>query len=209
MPFLSFFRAQLPNVLTDLKVICLELTKARSDLERLFIMEQNYVSRGVDENQFRFLMRTALDCYGVAIWVKDENCRFLYVNSNCCKVILGCTEEEALGMTDDDFKQDALATICIESDKQTMFSKKTQRRIEHARYPNGKDVFLDVVKSPRIEEDRVVGTIGSAVDITRNIPEEIREKYKVADSIEIPLNAFIGVSELVDLLEMKEANGRK
>ncbi len=53
MSFIDFFRAQVPLVLSRLKVIRLELNKVQHDIERILIIEQNMASWKASELQHR------------------------------------------------------------------------------------------------------------------------------------------------------------
>lgn len=208
MYFLNFFRNQLPIILQDLKVTRLELTKLQSDLERLLIMEQNCASSELTACQYGYCIKTAIDTFGVALWIKDVDHCFIFVNQACCHNILKRSEEEALNLTDVDFADDALATECIKSDKMVMSSKKTMRFLEHAVYSDGKEIFLDVVKSPRLEDGIVVGTIGSAIVITDSIPKGIRDQHRRSNSIEVPVDSTMGTRKLIQLLERRKDGAR-
>lgn len=208
MAFLSFFRSEVPNILSSLKVTRLELSKTQNDLERLLIMEQNYATEETTECQYGCYIRAAIDTFGVALWIKDENHKFVFVNRACCHYILKCEEEEALNFTDTDFEKDALARECLKSDKKVMESQKTMRFIEHAVYEDGKEIFLDIVKSPRIKHGEVIGTIGSGVVITNSIPEGIRNQHRKSNSIEVPVDLSIGTRKLVEILERRRDGKR-
>lgn len=203
MSFISFFRSQMPDILASLKVTRLEFAKIQSDLERLLIMEQKYASSGVNEDQFRFSLRTALDCYGIALWIKDENGRFLYVNNICCETILGCSQEEALNMSNGDLRKDALASVCMGSDKIVMESGVTKRFVESASYSSGKFVCLDTTKSPFWQDGEIAGTVGSGMDVSAFIPEGIRKQCGKAESIEIPVDMNIAGSQFIRVLEQR------
>lgn len=208
MSFITFFRSQMPNILATLNTAIQELVGIKSSLERLLITEQNFTADEVlNEDQYSSFIKSAIDSFGVALWIKDASGRFVFANKVCCETILKCTEAEALNMKDTDLKDDALSAICIKSDKVVMANRRTMRFIEHAVYPGGKDVFLDVTKSPRIQENLVVGTIGNAVVITGSIPQEIRRRHK-SSSIEIPTSASIGTKKLVELLERRNESKR-
>lgn len=208
MAFTSFFRQEVPNILGNLKITRLELSKVQSDLERLLIMEQNYATEEQTECQYGCNIKAAIDTFGVALWIKDENYRFIFVNQACCYHILKCREEEALALTDTDFEKDALARECLKSDKKVMESQKTMRFIEHAVYEDGKEIFLDIVKSPRIKYGDVIGTIGSGVVITDSIPKGIRNQHRKSNSIEIPVDLSIGTRKLVEILERRRDGSR-
>ena len=133
----------------------------------------------------------------LAVWAKGMDNRFVYANKVCCDTILGCSEEDALAMTDSDFDLDELSTVCIRSDNIVKAQLKTIHFIEHARYSDG-DVWLSTTKSPRFCDDELVGTIGFGEIITNKISIDVRNKYKNTDSFEIPLNSEIN-DELIEL----------
>lgn len=208
MAFVSFFRRVMPGILADLKVHRLALAKMQNDLEQLFIVEQDYASSILTECQYGHCIKSAIDTFGVALWVKDKEHKFVFVNEACCRHILRCSEEEALNFTDTDFKNDALAVECIKSDKKVMESRKTKRFIEHAVYENNEEIFLDIVKSPRIESGEVIGTIGSGIVITDSIPKAIRDQHRKSNSIEIPVDASMGTMKLIELIERRKEGAR-
>ena len=80
-----------------------------------------------------------------------------------------------------DFENDVLAGVCMASDKVVLDAKKTHRQIEHARYGDGNDIWLDTTKSPWIINGDIIGTVGFGRIITDMVPEDIREKYKEPD----------------------------
>jgi PAS domain-containing protein len=208
MAFVSFFRQTMPGILTDLKVHRLALAKMQNDLEQLFIVEQNHASPILTECQYGHCIKSAIETFGVALWVKDKDHKFIFANEACCNHILKCSQEEALNFTDTDFENDALAKECLKSDKKVMESRKTMRFIEHAVYSDDKEIFLDIVKSPRIEAGKVVGTIGSGIVITDSIPKAIRDQHRKSNSIEIPVAASMGTMKLIELIERRKEGGR-
>jgi len=208
MSFISFFRSQMPDILVALKVTRLEIAKVQSDLEQLFIVEQDHASPILTECQYGSCIKNAIENFGVALWIKDEDHKFIFANKICCDKILKCGEEEVLNLTDADFKNDALATECIKSDKTVMRNQRTMRFIEHAVYPDDKEIFLDIVKSPRIEDGKITGTIGSGVIVTNGVPKGIRDQHRKSSSIEIPVNAPMGTMKLIELLERRKVGAR-
>lgn len=83
------------------------------------------------------MLRTVADSLAIAVWAKDiDNC-FVYVNKTGCDRILHCTEKEAISLRDTDFENDVLALMCIKSDNIVRADLKTMRFVEHARYPDG------------------------------------------------------------------------
>ena len=203
--FLRIFKSQATKILIGFKVIRLELTEMQHDLERLLIMEQNVSS---NKKPLESIVSTIRDSFGVALWIKDSDHRYIFANKICCETILKCREEELGTYVDEDFEKDPLVQECMKSDKLVMKSRSTMRFIEYAVYENGNHVFLDVVKSPRLEDDIVLGTIGSGVIITDSIPKGIRNQKRTSHSIEIPLNASMGPRTFVELLERRKDEKR-
>ena len=206
--FFSVFKSQMPDILRRLKIIRVELTEAQDSIQQLVSLEHQLTKKEGEFRKHQSTLRLALDSFGVAIWTKDVHSRFTFVNQICCKLILKCTPEEALSWSNGDFKGDALAMVCMQSDEKVVRNSKTMRFIEHAIYNHDGHVFLDVVKSPIYGNSGVViGTMGSAVEITANIPDTIKEHHVCSSSIEIPLESILCKKKLVELLE-RRANPR-
>lgn len=148
---------------------------------RLDIMESDSQYRNV----FLNAIANGLD---FPMWVKDINGLFLFINTVCAETILRMTVEEALHLTDMDFKKDSLASVCIKSDKRVQETLKTMRFIEHYRYKDGRDVWLDTVKTPLIIAGKLVGVIGTARDISTIVPKEIRDHCAKPGLIELDLD---------------------
>lgn len=203
MGFMSLFRSQVPNIIDRLKELREELECAQKDIERLDNLERRLEAQKDSKFHYEEILKSALDTFGVALWVKDINSHFLFVNQVCCETILRCTIDEALLKTDSDFENDALAKICHISDKRVMESQKTRRFIEHAVYADGEDVYIDTIKSPIFNKDVLVGTAGSGVNITGCVPEEIRMQNRPSNSIELPVDTLLGPVKLIEILERR------
>jgi PAS domain-containing protein len=137
---MSLFRSQVPNIIDRLKELRRELECAQKDIERLDNLERRLEVQKNSKFRYEEILKSALDTFGVALWIKDINSHFLFVNQVCCETILRCTIDDALLKTDADFKNDALAKICHISDKKVIESQKTRRFIEHAVYADGESV---------------------------------------------------------------------
>lgn len=202
MIFQKIFKSQAANILVNLKITVLELTKIQHDIERLLIMEQNMESA----KPVTSIINTIRDSLGVALWIKDISHRYIFANKVCCETILNCRENEVNYLTLEDFEKDPLARECIKSDKLVMENQTTKRFIEHAVYKDGRSVFIDVIKSPRIEDGELIGTIGSGVIITDSIPSGIKGQKRTSGLIEIPVNASMGTRKLIELLERRRVS---
>ena len=199
MFFLSFFKSEMPNILLKLKSIRKDLDETKNSLARLIALETQIN---------RIDIETIIDNFSIALWAKDLAGRFLFVNKACCRDILKCSMSQALNMTNGDFKKDALSQVCIQSDQLVMKSLLTRRFIEYAKYSDG-DIYLDVLKSPLYKEDKLVGITGNAINITKSIPERIREQTRSPNSIEIPVNTTMSKQMFIEFLERRKIERQK
>lgn len=204
--FLSIFRSQIPDIIKRLSGIRTELDQTQSNIEHLLSIERELSEASVNEDDIMqsSLVEIAVNNFAVAMWLKDLNGRFLYVNKVCCDTILGCSVEEALNLTDSDLRKDALAVVCMKTDIEVIKHKTTKRWIEFALYEDGRKVFIDTIKSPIFNENGdIIGTIGNAVNITDKIPEIIKCQDRKSNSIEIPLNTTLSLGEYAHILERR------
>lgn len=147
------------------------------------------------------MLHTGTDDLEYPMWGKNLDGRFSFLNSACAEKILKTSVREALDKTDEDFAQDALAQACIKSDMIVMVSEESHRFIEHARYADGSDMWIDTVKSPWIIAGSLVGTVGVGRVITTIVPEDVREKYAEAGSIEIDMNLMYNRADIRMMLD--------
>ncbi len=122
------------------------------------------------------------------LWAKDLQGRFIFTNKAICERLLGAKDvNEPIGK-DDLFFAKRLRNLhpenpewhnfgeaCLDSDKITLQAQKPMRFEEYGNVM-GKFMFLDVHKAPlRDENGKIIGTVGSARDITE---EKAIEKEK-------------------------------
>jgi PAS domain-containing protein len=165
-----------------------ELDKNREGLNHLIHLTERLDEMESDtqyRNAFLNAMANGLD---FPMWVKGINGNFLFVNIACAETILRTTVEKALNLTDVDFREDALAPVCMKSDKRVQETLKTMRFIEHSRYENGRDVWLDTIKTPLIVAGKLIGIIGTAKDISTFVSKEIKDRCAKPGLIEIDLD---------------------
>lgn len=172
------------------------------NLKRLIELTALLEERETQINVPPFIMRVVGDHLSIAMWCKDRDGIFTYVNKIGCDTILHCTEEQALALTDSDFKSDALAPICLITDNLVMENKTTLRILEHSRYPDGRDIWLDTIKSPWAVGGEIVGTTAVASVITEKIPIEVRDKLSGGGYIEIELETDVTTEKLLELIEV-------
>lgn len=203
--FSSIFRSQMPNVLVRLQDIKVDLNTAQISIKHLIELEEELSKKEEEFQQSDIEIERAIDNFGVALWLKDLNSRFLYVNKVCCETILKCTQEEALGLRNGDLKKDAFAQVCMQSDNKIMESQTTRRFIEYATLENGKQIWIDTLKSPVFDnKSRIIQIMGNAIDITHNVPDIIKQSHGKTGSIEISINETLSAERYIELLERRK-----
>ena len=107
----------------------------------------------------------------------------------------------ALFLKDNDFIDNAMAPLCLHSDKEVLKRKKMLRFIEKAIYHNGESRWLDTCKCPTFSPSgRVSGTMGTGVLINRIVSRNLMTKHEGAFSIEIPLETVLTTEGLDKLI---------
>jgi PAS domain-containing protein len=201
MKFLDIFKSQIPSILKRLQDIQHEVNVTHANIKKLAEIEEALGRQEIGSGK----IERALDGLKVALWLKNINGCFLFVNKTCCETILKCSQIEALNLKNGDLEKDALAQVCIKSDLKVLKSGQTQRWIEHAIYEDGRHVFIDTIKSPVYDDNaKVIGIVGSAVNITDSVPDVIKTQHVNAGSIEIPLNLTMDGQQFADILERRE-----
>ena len=91
MNFFSVFRSQIPGIIDRLKIVRVELDQVRDNLKQLMILEGKLISKEVEVTKYQNLLQSAVNNFAVAVWIKDINGKFIYVNKACCENILKCS----------------------------------------------------------------------------------------------------------------------
>ena len=72
--------------------------------------------------------------------------------------------------------------------------------IEHANYETG-PMWIDSTKSPWIKDDKLIGTVGSAKDITNVVPQNIKDKYSDSGFVEIDIDLLLSEDKFDEILK--------
>ncbi|MCK4526422.1 PAS domain-containing protein [candidate division WOR-3 bacterium] len=168
------------------KNVSYELDKNKESLNHLIELTNQLDKMEMDIRQHNRFLRLVADSLDIPVWVKDIKGRFLFLNTSCAEKILRTTVDKALNLTDLDFENDALAKVCVESDKRVQSILKVCRFIEYAQYTDYA-LWLDVTKSPLIIDGKLLGVVGSAKDITKFVPTEIKNRFKEYGLMEIDI----------------------
>jgi len=147
------------------------------------------------EERYRSLsqmLRLICDNVQDMIWAKDLEKRYLFANKAVCRNLLNAADTgEPIGKTDiffaererDRYPEDpswhTFGEICRDTDQITMDAGCPQQFEEHGNI-QGKFLFLDVHKSPFIDENgTMIGTVGSARDATEH--KRIEEALRISE----------------------------
>lgn len=182
-------------------VIRNNIIETKEAILRLEILTDELEAKDKVAKSHEKLLQIAFEEIDMPTWSKCIDGKFVFMNLACAEKILHTTIEHGLAMTDADFKDDALAQICMETDKIVENTRKTHRQIEHARYGDGSDVWLDTTKSPWIVDGELIGTVGFGRIITDIVSKDIRDKYKKAGFININVDVMYNSGDIGRLVE--------
>ncbi|MCD4664701.1 MAG: PAS domain S-box protein, partial [Bacteroidales bacterium] len=148
------------------------------------------------------------------IWAKDLERNFIFVNEGISQKLLNAKDtEEPIGKNEifviererkrnrNDPDWFTFGSDCIDSDAVVMKNKEPQRFDEYG-YVMGKFLYLDVYKAPLWDENRkMIGTVGSARDVTRQkqIEREQKREQKLKSVVYEISNAVNTTRDLNEL----------
>ncbi|PPD56580.1 MAG: diguanylate cyclase [Methylotenera sp.] len=116
--------------------------------------------------------RALIDNFPFMVWLKDLDSRFLSIN-NAFAQLMGVTyPEEAIGKKDQDYFTPRFSEQCIASDQEVLLLGLPKIFIESIEDAEGNLNWVEVYKSPVLVDDKVVGTVGFARDMS-----EIQKLY--------------------------------
>jgi len=110
-----------------------------------------------------------------AIFVKDRELRFTYVNPQFCQFV-GRTSEDLIGQRDEDFFPAELAARYPKGDQQVIDTGKPLDTIEEFSAPDGTTRYIQVVKKPLRAGDEINAIQGIFWDVTSRILAEQNSK---------------------------------
>jgi len=179
----------------------MDFSDAFASIDRLRGLTEELDTKEREIRSREHLLYTMTDGVDIAIWGKGSDGRFVFMNSVCAERILRTTIESGLAMTDEDFKNDALAPVCMSSDHVVYDTEEIHRFIEYTIYADGSFLFLDTTKSPWIVDGKLVGTVGFGRDITNFVSEEVKNRIKEPGFIELPVDSMYNASDISNLIK--------
>lgn len=113
-----------------------------------------------------YYLRALLDTFPFMVWMKDKESRFLACNNAFAKVAGRPSVHDLEGKTDHDYFP-LHATGYIEDDQEVMQTGVSKTVVEPIKRSSGIVHWAETFKSPVIVNDKVIGTVGFARDITQ------------------------------------------
>ncbi|MFA7243300.1 MAG: PAS domain S-box protein [Sulfuricellaceae bacterium] len=114
-------------------------------------------------------------------WLKDSESRYIAVNEPCA-LACGMSAAEVVGKTDYDFWPVEIAELYRRDDREVMASRRRKRVEEPLITRDGKDTWIETIKSPIIDgQGRVIGTVGTARDISARRAAEAALTHHMAE----------------------------
>ncbi len=141
------------------------------------ITEEKKIQRKLRE-QYE-LLNTVMENVDIMMWTKSDDGRYMTATNDFVKNFAKLdNKEEIIGITDLDIiniyrkkgGDNKFGEICMETDKFTIEKGETCRFIEMAKIDH-KDVWFDVRKSPVKINSSIIGTVGTAQDVSETVPE--------------------------------------
>lgn len=195
MPFLLFFEECMESLFVRIEAAF----PGRGNAAALLGFKMKFEEAKTDFEK-RKVVKAVTEYFNVAFWLKDTNHVFLYVNEGCCALILFCPMDEVLFKKEGEFEEDLLSKFCVLGDIKVMKLNHSIRFIEHAVYQGERHVWLDICKCPTYSPSgRVTGTMGSGVDLSLIVPDEIKEGFRTTESIEIPMREVLTPNKITDI----------
>jgi PAS domain S-box-containing protein len=155
-----------------------------------FMLAVNEVRESQEKykNLYR-MIRMMCDNSPDMIWAKDLNNHYLFANRAMCENLFNAIDtDEPVGKTDmffakrereshqDNPEWHTFGEICRDSDTVVLKSKKKERFDEYGNV-KGKFLYLDVYKTPFLnEEGKIIGTVGSGRDVTKE--KQLENEYE-------------------------------
>lgn len=205
MAYLSFFQKCLSHLIPRIAAVYSD-----PETTTLLYKYKDKFDNAISEIQQSKIMDAAMELFSVSMWIKDIDSNFLYHNYSCREIILSTAISDGLlFLKDNDFIDNALARLCLHSDKEVLKRKKMLRFVEKAVYTNGESKWLDICKAPTFSPSgRISGTMGTGVLLNRIVSEDLMTNHNKELSFEIPLSTIL-TTEILDNLVAIEYDKKK
>jgi two-component system sensor histidine kinase/response regulator len=115
--------------------------------------------------QSEAFLHSLLDHLPVCIYRKDLNGRTTYANERYCQR-RGQTLAELLGKTDFDLSPSEEAKVYAADNLRVIETRQPLEKVEEQTKPNGEHTWIQIIKTPVVENGQVIGTQGMYWDVT-------------------------------------------
>jgi len=189
-----FFSQDLNEMQSMLPLLCRGLDMACAKIESLNLLQKinslnSELASKVEDQAKEYIKTSALltslvDSIPDLIFYKNLESVYLGCNNAFCE-FAGRSKKQIIGYTDYDLFDRNLANFFREKDRQMLQKGKPARNEEWVKYPDGKEVLLDTLKTPYYgPKNEVLGLIGISRDITdKKKTEEELLKVKKIESV--------------------------
>lgn len=158
-------------------LVMLQGLKNQESDKNLMESRENYKHLYYEYQKKESLLRSLLDSIPDLVFYKDEKSVYLGGNK-AFEVLAGKTIDEFVGQTDFDLFDPEMATLFREMDQIMMNEKKSRRNEEIVTYPDGREVYLETLKTPYYDDNgKILGLIGISRDITDRKKSEAEIVY--------------------------------
>ncbi len=158
-------------------LVMLQGLKNQAAEKNLRESRENYKHLYYEFQKKESLLRSLLDSLPDLVFYKNENSVYL----GCNKAFEGFANrpmDELVGHTDFDLFNLEMATLFRKMDLIMMREKKSRRNEEIVTYPDGREVYLETLKTPYYDHNgEILGLIGVSRDITERKKNEAEILY--------------------------------
>ncbi|ACJ01257.1 PAS domain-containing protein [Rhodospirillum centenum] len=165
-------------------------------------------SAEAERDRITTLLRTFIDAVPGVVYAKDRAGRMLIANRGTSELI-GKPPEFYIGRTDAEFLDSPEdAAVIMATDRRIMDSGEVEQVEEQVRLPDGTPAFWLSTKAPlRDAAGRVIGLIGTSVDVSERKREEARQALLMREVDHRAKNALAVVSSVVRLTRQDTVEG--
>jgi two-component system, NtrC family, sensor kinase len=172
----------------------------KNHIKELRLSEQNLAMQ-------KQLLKTILDATPDLVTLQDKNLVYLAVNRAFCRYS-GREEQEIIGYTDSELFGEEQADLNFHEDQQILLTGEPFSKEIMTKGSEGKK-WYHVVKLPVVEQDRIIGLLSTARDITvvKQYQEKMIHSQKIEDlgrlaggvahEINTPLSIILGYAQLL------------
>jgi len=150
----------------DTKLSCIRVDDASNIMIRVTIADITHAKHAEKLlRQQESYQRSLLDNFPFMVWLKDDKSRLLTANNQYLKNAGYTSHLDVVGKSDLEIWPVDLAKMYIRDDQEVIHARKS-KTVDEIIEVDGKHVWYETYKSPVIVNDKVIGTVGFARDIT-------------------------------------------